>query len=243
MKTKSCKFCKTEIVETASVCPQCHNFQKLPKWLPFGTPYFALLLSVLSILAILYEAFTRFTATDDSDVAVSYIDRSDVTVPLLVSNSGTRPAVIGSSGMLEMSLKLDGKLTNYFFWFSLSNSSRENLILPEGKSRQYFYVLSKEEVLVDGKTFSLQRFFDDLDAGDFISVNSCHFNLRYTDFSGADGIERLLIHERAPGSPESYADFEGTENPAELLYNQWMGAQGCIIKIPQPLRRKYGYSG
>ncbi|WP_417804065.1 hypothetical protein [Thalassospira lucentensis] len=183
----------------------------------------------------------RFTSVDDSNVAISYVDRSDTTIPILVSNTGTRPAVIDSRAFLEMSLKVNGAERTYFLWFAVSDGSRDQLILPEGQSKQYFYGLSKEEAMFDGKKVSFEMFMKDLKLARELDVESCYFHVGYKNFSGSNGSGHLLIHSKKSDlSVKSKISGDTSFNTRALLENL-IGGGGCIIKIPQPLRDKYGY--
>ena len=164
---------------------------------------------------------------DNSDVSIIYLDRADVTVPIIASNKGSRPGVIGTKAGLVISL--EGVSKKHALLLSITDQSRNDLLIPENTSKQFFYFMDFQQPSPDA--------FSEL-ATDLKSLNvlrKCVFIVPHLDFRGKSNKTELVLFDAM--NPKWLGDGE------DVGLARVLAAMECVGKIPQPVRQRYKLLG
>jgi hypothetical protein len=147
----------------ARKCSHCGSAQN---WLAYLTQsVLALLIALVSVVMVSIPIIKGALEPDDSQIAFTYIDRADTTIPLIASNKGKRPGVIFS----KASYKIATATQTHLFLATVLAGSRENLLIPENTSKQFFFSVDPEQVFADEDPF--QKLAADIK--DFRSITGC----------------------------------------------------------------------
>jgi hypothetical protein len=170
---------------------------------------------------------------DDSNVALTYIDRADTTIPVIASNKGSRPGVIEPVAGLKIVLHMgsENKMRVHLFLADATNGSRENLLLPENTSKQFFFAVRANQPL-PGPVF--KNLADDIRTYTLNAVEKCIVVVSYLDFSGKKRKRELVLFDS--GGPR----IEEAQDDKSRTFFRLLGASECIGKIPADLRRPTG---
>jgi hypothetical protein len=167
---------------------------------------------------------------DDSAVTLTYIDRADVTIPVIASNKGRRPGVIEPVAGLRITVRLpsDGKIRDHIFLATAINGTRENLLVPENTSKQFFFAVRNVQPL-PGDVF--KKLADDIESYTLNAITRCTVLVSYLDFSGKMRKSELVLFDA------SGAKIQEAKKGDERTFSRILGAAECIGKIPQDVRR------
>lgn len=167
---------------------------------------------------------------DNSDVSLIYLNRPDVTVPIIASNKGSRSGVMASKAALQLFLTGQGDASRHVLFLTPTDSSRENLLIPENTSKQFFFLIDFEQPIPDA--------FSKLAAElkELRSLQRCVFTVRHLDFRGKEHVTNLVLFDAS--------DQRWLRNAkGDSEFEQMLAATECIGKVPQPVRQRYNLLG
>lgn len=242
LRRVSCIFCKERIIHEAKVCPHCGKFQNWKKFFDYSSPILALAVALVSVLSMGIPLIIKAYKADNSEVSIALINRDDVTIPVIASNKGSRLAVIDGLGVFTLKVVDNNKAEKdiHFIFNVLHNAkdiieARDYLAIPEGISKQfYFQMLINEKLEVsDINQISINNLksLKNQQSINIDNIKSCKFSINYINFDGTREKSDVAIYER------SQLELPINE---EQLNSEFMGSMGCVIKIPEPIRNKYG---
>ncbi len=195
----------------------------------------AIVLSIIAILVGLPGATYYYELTfkeDDSDIALSYIEREDTIVPIIASNKGSRPGVIHGKATLTINYtNAKDQLTHNYFYLAATKNTRENLLIPENTSKQFFYKAAINKGLLNhGLNSSVKG------PKDITKITNCTVKIGHQTFSGKQKIKEIIIYERK-------TKLQGDSWPiaAEWVKENLKGLLECTAKIPEEERQKFEF--
>lgn len=187
----------------------------------------ALLVALVSVVSMAVPMVKSALTPDNSQLAITYLDRADVTVPIVVSNKGQRSAVISPNAALKMFFGDSGD--SHGLLLSAINQSRDDLLIPENSSKQYFYLMDSQQPSPD----FYQNLAAEIKSG--AKLTKCVFVITHLDFQGEENKDELIIYDAA--DPK----WQGQEE--DVKFRRFLSELGCRGKIPQPIRKQYGIGG
>lgn len=226
LKATACVHCCESINIQARVCPHCGGAQNWRKFFAYGNSTLALIVALVSVISMGTPLVLQAIKKDDSELALSYIDRPDVMISIIASNKGSRPAVVDSLASMRMTIQTSkGNTETYIFMYRLLTDAesilknRDSLVIGESESKILYYQMQEDKFsLASINKISNQKELT------IDNIEKCEFITLYTNFSGSTGKKILNIFER-----DSETD----------AFDSIAGSMDCLIKIPDPLRERY----
>lgn len=129
----SCRYCKSEIDESASKCPRCRSFLGRFGWVKNATTELSVLSIVVSIFALSLPAI-KLLMPQNSDLVVSVLNSEGPTFQFMVSNKGNRPAAI-TEAALEFPSNHKGQTLKH--WVRLEESGFKSLVIEPDKAYRF----------------------------------------------------------------------------------------------------------
>ncbi|WP_259781615.1 hypothetical protein [Aestuariispira ectoiniformans] len=156
-------------------------------------------------------------------------------ISLMVYNNGTRPAAMSEKAALiiEVVSSSDASPSKHIFLASAINGSREQLLIPPGQSKQFFYQVDFRQPFPD--------VFEQLGhaAKKHTDLHKCTFRVDYSDFKGEHQTVEIVLFDKAI-TPLPEATSQLSQNDSDEAILTWtFSVTECIGKIPQPLRKKF----
>lgn len=224
---KNCRVCQERISALATKCPHCSSYQDWRVRISPVNMALALLVALVSVVSMAVPMVKSALTPDNSQLAITYLDRADVTVPIVVSNKGSRPAVISSKAGLKMFFGDSG--ASHGLLLSAMDQSRGDLLIPENSSKQYFYMMDSQQ--------PLSNIYPDLvaDIKRGAKLTKCVFVITHLDFQGKNHKNELILYDA------SDPKWQGNGN--EIDHGKFLSELECRGKIPQPVRKHYGIGG
>lgn len=229
---KSCQACMSTVPVSAKKCGHCGAYQDWRRHLQISQSVLALLVALISVLSMGIPIVKSTLTPDDSSVILTYLDRPDTTIPIIASNKGSRPAVMAAKAGLQFTTtNAAGTSRTHLLLLTPDNASRENLLLSENTSKQFFYVVDHKQ--------PVEKAFENLamDLDTLLSLTRCTFSISHISFRGQEQRTDLVIFDSERASQVSRSSDE------ETRYKRLMGALECLGKIPQPIRRQFALPG
>lgn len=190
--TRQCDYCKSEVLEGATRCPNCQSFLGLTGKIRNATAELAIVSLSVSIIALSLPLIQTSLLPQHSNLIVSVLRPNESKFEFVISNNGNRTAAITEAG-LEFSTTYKGKKLNN--WVLLDNATYRAILIEPEKSYRFASEISsglpplQPNPGVETEAPALLKKLPE----------DCTLKVVYIDFDGSEKIARKPYRCFAPG--------------------------------------------